>query len=199
MHAPPTEPQTHCKIMEVELKKQMRRPYDALTLFAVLWTHMALLQCVKAFHVVTNSGGFFHASTMVDQLLFVALVLTVLITMLQPHNPYFLICLCGTHITSLALQGSQSNHVVVAIAIAIAVLCNYTSNRQRWIRHCSGTMFLLLLILYMVPWLHKLNRDWFDPSVSCASLFASGFLSLVMSVPDNTDPTIVRGWGYTIG
>ena len=168
--------------MEIERKRQIQPSYDALTLFAVLWTHMALLQCVKAFHVVTNSGGFFHASTM-----------------MRPHNPYSLICLCGTHIASLALQGSQSNHVVVAITIAIAVLGNYTPNRTRWIRNCSGTMFLLLLILYIVPWLHKLNSDWFDPSVSCASLFASGFLSLVMPVPDNTNPTIPRGWGYAIG
>ena len=95
------------------------------------------------------------------------------------------------HLVSLIVLGSQSNHVLVAIAVDTTIIANYSSNRQRWCNQCSANSFLLLIVLYSVTAFHKLNGDFFDAEVSCASLFVSGLFSMFFPIPTNQPTDII--------
>jgi hypothetical protein len=45
----------------------------------------------------------------------------------------------------------------------------------------------LLFFLYLIPGIHKLNNDWFDSTLSCASLFTSGFFSMWNKIPQSKE------------
>lgn len=163
--------------------KTVQSDIDGLTIFAFLWANIGVLQCVKHYHTV--KGHFFSATAAFDQFTFFLLVISVIFATLQPHRSSSLVSLCFSHVLSLVHHGSQSNHVIMAILIASAVLLAYSADRQAWQRKVSGSTYLILIVLYFVSWTHKLNKNWFDRNFSCASLFASGALSMIMPVPAN--------------
>ena len=166
--------------IEAELRKSSARSFDGLTFFTFLWSNIAVLQCVKHFHSLKQNG--FLNSPVFDVLFFLLLVAAVMSSMLIPHRSSALVSLCLTHILSLVYHGSQSNHVIMAIITASAVLLSYSNDRAMWQQRLSSSAYLILTVLYFVSWTHKLNKNWFDRNYSCASLFASGFLSMWMPV-----------------
>ena len=129
-------------------------PFDALTLFTLVWVGIVFLQFVK----MANS----HANFDVGNMLSVA---AWLLAVVAPWRSAATVALCASHIYLLWVHGSQSNHVVVATAVAAAVLLNVSADRRVWAANCAGTIFVLLILLYVIPLLHKLNTDWFDPEV----------------------------------
>jgi hypothetical protein len=154
---------------------------DALTVFTFLWSNICVLQCVKQYHSVKL---IIQSSLLTfDLLIFIALIAAVVYASLQPTQSSALFFLCFVHIIALVYQGSQSNHVIMATFIASAVLIDYSKDRDVWGKRLSGTLLLILIILYFISWIHKMNEDWFNPTYSCASLFASGFLSMWISTP----------------
>jgi hypothetical protein len=153
---------------------------DSLTVFTFLWSNICILQCVKQYHYIKVLVQSFLVTF--DLFLFLVLISTVIYAILKPHHSSALFSLCFTHIISLVYQGSQSNHVIMGITIALATLANYSSDRIKWQKGLSGTLFLILVVLYFVSFIFKLNVDWFDPKHSCASLFSSGFLSMFMNL-----------------
>ena len=154
---------------------------DALTIFTFLWSNICVLQCVKHYHSVKHQ--LMSQVVSLDVLLFLLLVASVFFAVIQPHKSSALLSLCASHIISLMYQGSQSNHVIMAIVIAFGVLLDYSADRVIWQKRLSATTYLILVILYLVSWTHKLNEDWFDFSVSCSALFSSGFASMWLSLP----------------
>lgn len=154
---------------------------DALTIFTFLWSNIAVLQCVKQFHSLKQRAP--TAVSLPDTFLFFLLAASIIYSATQPHRSLALVFLCSSHIISLVYFGSQSNHVIMAIVIASAVLIDYSSDRIIWQKRLSGTTYMIMVILYLVSFTHKLNEDWFNHTISCASLFASGFLSMWISLP----------------
>ena len=172
------------------LKLTATKGIDALTIFTFLWSNIAILQCVKHYHsfkLLILSAVPIH-----NIFLFSLLVASVMYSLAQPHRSSALILLCSSHIISLIYHGSQSNHVVMAIIIASAVILDYSSDRLVWQKRLSGTTFMILVVLYLVSFTHKLNENWFDHSVSCASLFASGFLSMWISLPTSLSTSLAH-------
>lgn len=164
--------------------KKMRtdqRSIDGLTVFAFLWANIGVLQCVKHYHSVKDH--LFSATAVFDQFFFFLLLISVIFATLQPHRSSSLVSLCFSHVLSLVHHGSQSNHVIMAIIIASSVLLAYSEDRPTWQKKLSGSTYLILIVLYLVSWTHKLNESWFDRNFSCASLFASGVLSMIIPVP----------------
>lgn len=164
---------------------------DSLAVFTFLWSNICILQCVKQYHYIK----ILVESSLVtfDLFLFLALISMVIYAILKPHHSSALFCLCFTHIISLVYQGSQSNHVIMGIVIALATLVNFSTDRIKWQKGLSGTLFLILVVLYFVSFIFKLNVDWFNPKYSCASLFSSGFLSMFM----NLSPEMVGSLSFT--
>ena len=163
---------------------------DALTIFTFLWSNIAILQCVKHYHSIKLL--MLSAVPIHNIFLFSLLVTSVMYSLAQPQRSSALIFLCSSHIISLIYHGSQSNHVVMAIIIASAVILDYSSDRLVWQKRLSGTTFMILVVLYLVSFTHKLNENWFDHSVSCASLFASGFLSMWISLPTGLSTSLAH-------
>lgn len=114
------------------------------------------------------------------------LILTVatLCSIFDPKRSICTLCLCISHLGCLIIAGSQSNHVIVAMTVDLALLFSYSKDRTIWMRKTTASMYCITAALYLLPGFHKLNSDWFDPSSSCASLFASGFFAMFNSIPE---------------
>ena len=173
-----------------------KKGIDALTIFTFLWSNICVLQCVKHYHSVKEH--IFSSVLSIDVFLFFLLVVSVVCAMVQPNRSSSLLFLCSSHIISLLHHGSQSNHVVMALITASAVLLDYSTDRAVWQQRLSGTIYLILVILYLVSWTHKLNENWFDSTISCASLFASGFLSIWISLPTELNSTFAHHIAETV-
>jgi hypothetical protein len=160
----------------------------ALNFFTVTWSNIAILQCVKQYHSL--KGHIFEAPFTLDLFLFHFLLISIVFSTLQPQRSSALISLCFSHLLSLVHHGSQSNHVIMAIVIASAALLAYSTDRSIWQRRLACTLYFVLVVLYLVSWTHKMNENWFDREYSCASLFASGFLSMWIPLPRDSSVPI---------
>ena len=160
----------------------------ALNFFTVTWSNIAILQCVKQYHSL--KGQLFEAPFTLDLFLFYFLLISIVYSTLQPLRSSALISLCFSHLLSLVHHGSQSNHVIMAIVIASAALLTYSTDRSIWQRRLACTLYFVLVVLYLVSWTHKMNENWFDREYSCASLFASGFLSMWIPLPRDSSVPI---------
>ena len=160
----------------------------ALNFFTVTWSNIAVLQCVKQYHSL--KGQIFTATLTLDLFLFYFLFISILYSTLQPQRSSALISLCFSHLLSLVHHGSQSNHVIMAIVIASAVLLAYSVDRSIWQKRLACSLYFILIVLYFVSWTHKMNENWFDRNYSCASLFASGFLSMWIPLPRDATASI---------
>ena len=173
---------------DVEQRKSSGSSFDGLAFFTFLWSNIAVLQCVKHYHSLKQHG--FLNAPMFDILFFLLLIAAVISSTVIPHRSSALVSLCLTHILSLVYHGSQSNHVIMAIITATAVLLSYSDDRAIWHQRLSSSAYLILIVLYFVSWTHKLNENWFDRNYSCASLFASGFLSMWMPAPTSSSDSL---------
>ena len=156
---------------------------SCLAIFTFLWSNIAIMQLFKAYHLIFYAKQ--QSFIFIDIVLFLFLASALAFSTFRPHHSSSLFALSIAHISSLVLQGSQSNHVITATTISLAVLLNYSPDRDIWKKKLSGFSLALLILLYTVPGIHKMNYDWFDHRVSCASLFTSGFFSMWVPIPSN--------------
>jgi hypothetical protein len=84
-------------------------------------------------------------------------------------------------------HGSQSNHVLLEIAVLSACVLtapaprawwsashdDWAAARRAWASRLTAAMRALLIALYGVTAFAKLNHDWHDPSSSCAVAMAA--------------------------
>jgi hypothetical protein len=139
---------------------------DVLKLFACLWA-AALLFHIGSFNLWSESR------------LEVAVALWVLV---RPTSVVALSALMVLHVAStLPVTPRTPNHALFASAIAAAFLLSvavvaWTRRRLPWdgaelLRVFGPPVRWSLLALYFFAAFHKLNADWFDPSVSCGAVF----------------------------
>ena len=176
-----------------------------LTLFTFVWSNIAILQGFRSFYstsIATHFAAIFDEDFTIDtinnnirdklttyplsynDILFIFLLMSIISAIFLPNRSIVLLSLSLSHLLSLLIQGSYSNHVIVASIICTSILLTYHSNRSIWLRQLSSNIYFLLIILYVIPGIDKLNTDWFNPQYSCSTFFTSGFLSMLFPIPN---------------
>mmetsp|Transcript_1036 Transcript_1036/g.1935 ORF Transcript_1036/g.1935 Transcript_1036/m.1935 type:complete len:607 (-) Transcript_1036:91-1911(-) len=149
---------------------------DALTVFTSLWAQVMILQVVKLAPSITLGK---LADVKLSELSWPALLATAcLMAMLMPHAGGATAYLMVASLTVLWFTGAQSNHVFMDMAICIAVLMSFSTNRAKWLTRTISSMRAFLVALYSITALHKMNADWEDPKYSCSSLMLAGVFAL---------------------
>jgi hypothetical protein len=112
-----------------------------------------------------------------------ALALAIACAHARPSSSRALMGLAATGLVLLCVHGSQSNHVIVEIALTVAVLVTAPSRgasgreaRTAWTARLTLCIRLMLAVLYGSTALAKLNNAWFDPSSSCCVQMATAML-----------------------
>jgi hypothetical protein len=114
----------------------------------------------------------------------------------SPQSPTWLISLGVSALAVLLLHGSQSNHVLLEMALIAAFLLTApmavwsswarlagrveSEARYAWARQLLVALRAIVCVLYTVTAFAKLNDDFFDPAVSCSVHLATGFLGHLM-------------------
>lgn len=163
---------------------------DILSILTIAWSHISIIQVIKLWRLYKSWSLITTVSTF-------GIIVSIGSSHLAPSSNLSLLCLCITHLISLAIMGSQSNHVLVASAVDVAIIIAYNPIREKWRKRLAASMFYLLVLLYVLPALHKLNSDFLNPHVSCASHFLSGFLSMILPLPaSDVTATLIHSAPY---
>ena len=148
----------------------------SLTLFTFIWSNIAILQGFRSFYstaISTHFAAIFNEDFTIgktnndildkltsypysyNDILFIFLFVSIISAIFLPNRSIVLLLLSLSHLLSLLMQGSYSNHVIVASIICASILLTYHSNRSIWLRQLSSNMYFLLIILYVIPGIDK--------------------------------------------
>ncbi len=156
-------------------------------------TRLACFGFLWAFAVLYHQVGYgVHQASLADQ----ALVLAAIVAMVWPTTPSVLGVLAVAHV-GIVLRNLPGvyNHwyfaALVSIGIAAACLGTWWRNRGAVTRLPPAQVaqafrpaaVLCLVLLYAASGFHKLNRDFFDPAVSCAPILGDGMTSMFAFAP----------------
>ena len=158
------------------IKSYVEMKTDVLSILTTAWSHISVIQVVKLCRIYKSWSILTSVSTF-------GMVISILSSHIAPSSNLSLLGLGSMHLLSLAAMGSQSNHVLVASTVDVAIILAYHPTREKWRKRFAASMFCILVLLYVLPALHKVNSDFFDPQVSCASHFLSGFLAMLLPLP----------------
>ncbi|ACO67243.1 predicted protein [Micromonas commoda] len=164
--------------------------WDALAVFSVTLAHCLALQVLKDARSLPSLGP----STAWRWTPTALLALSVARVHAAPRSTDALVALAMNGIITLACNGSQSNHVLLELAMCAAVLLcapSVTSGRRRasstemdpsrarraFSRRLTFSTRAALCVLYATTGFAKLNDDWHDPNVSCCVQMLVGALS----------------------
>ena len=126
--------------------------------FALAFAHCLALQVAKDLQV------YGHAPPPPSTLLLIAAIGSVHIAAASRHGLCFL---AASGLLVLLLHGSQSNHVLLELAVALAVLLTMDSGTGISGPLLTSSMRGILIALYWSTAFAKLNDDWHDPHRSC--------------------------------
>ena len=171
---------------------------DGLSVFTVMLAHCLALQVVKD---VTGAAPRSVAGTCATG----ALAVTIVSAHARPGSDGALVALAVAGMFALGVNGSQSNHVLLELAIAGAVLVsapwgalmndllggrgkggegggvdrgrNGKRRRDAFSRRVTRAMRAALAVLYAMTGFAKLNDAWHDPSTSCCVQMYVGALT----------------------
>ena len=159
-------------------------------MFSVTLAHCLALQVLKDARSLPSLGP----STAWRWTPTALLALSVARVHAAPRSTDALVALAMNGIIVLACNGSQSNHVLLELAMCAAVLLcapSVTSGRRRasstemdpsrarraFSRRLTFSTRAALCVLYATTGFAKLNDDWHDPNVSCCVQMLVGALS----------------------
>ena len=159
-------------------------------MFSVTLAHCLALQVLKDARSLPSLGP----STAWRWTPTALLALSVARVHAAPRSTDALVALAMNGIITLACNGSQSNHVLLELAMCAAVLLcapSVTSGRRRasstemdpsrarraFSRRLTFSTRAALCVLYATTGFAKLNDDWHDPNVSCCVQMLVGALS----------------------
>lgn len=78
-------------------------------------------------------------------------------------------------------HGSRSNHIMQDLIVNFAIVLAHIPEEKHYFRWRKQRMVTAvhryLVSLYFVTALHKVNSDWFDPSISCGSSVAATLMA----------------------
>jgi hypothetical protein len=157
---------------------------SALSVFTIVYAHCLALQVAKDMKMYSLAS--FH-----PQLLITApLAISIIGAHVYPSSNVTLLCLATSGLLELCVHGSQSNHVIVEIALTLSVLLTAPSafsagardtfthlqRRQEWSSRLSFSIRVMFGVLYGSAGFSKLNDGFFDPSQSCSVQMAAALL-----------------------
>lgn len=134
----------------------------ALVAFTFLWGQLQAAHMLKDLHWQWE-----HL-----QLLPVLALTCVLPAVLSPQTSFALPMCAWSSLVYLLVHGSRSNHIVLDLLVNLAVITTSfpaTPWKSMSFHRIALVVHRELWVLYLITAVHKLNYDWFDPSVSCAS------------------------------
>ncbi|KAL3927546.1 MAG: hypothetical protein SGPRY_002774 [Prymnesium sp.] len=180
---------------------------DELSLVALSLSHCLALQVVKEAKLARGSAP----------LAMFLLALSILFSHLSP-SPRSLLPLALAGLTTLCVNGSQSNHVVLEAVVALAVVltapgpscsplrlrkaCGSEENlsrekeeqRSEWSSRLTIAMRAILCVLYGMTGFAKLNDAWHDPRHSCCVHMFVAFVANLFDV--YLPPSLLRFLPY---
>lgn len=156
-------------------------------------TRLACFGFLWAFAVLYHQVGYgVHLDSRADQ----ALTVAAMVAMVWPRTPSVLgiLAVAQVGVVFRNLPGVYNHWYFVAlVSIAIAAACVHAwwGHRgvgtplvsTRVVQAFRPAGVLCLLLLYATSGFHKLNRDFFDPAVSCAPILGGGMTALFAFVP----------------
>ena len=147
-----------------------------LSVFTVVYAHCLALQVAKDL----NTYGLVPSAPL---LWTAALAASIAAAHIWPSSSWTLLGLAVTGLAVLCLHGSQSNHIIVKMALTLAVLltapwpgATADGVRRRWSARLSLSIRWMLGVLYGSAALSKLNDAWFDPATSCCVQMAAAMM-----------------------
>lgn len=193
---------------------QDARKHDALSVFTVVFAHCLALQVAKDAQSLS-----WRTSAAVPTLLLAA---SVAAAHVAPKSDVPLVALALSGVFVLFVNGSQSNHVLLELAIAAAVLLTAPSSssfdavnadadvdgaararrrrrREAFSERVTLSMRAILVVLYAMTGFTKLNDAWHDPSLSCCVQMFVGALAAVGVSPKDTQlcsPAVLNAMPY---
>lgn len=142
-----------------------------LSLFCLLWSQL------QAAHMLKDVRGDWRTW---QPLPVIALSATLPAALLPGQAARLLPVAAASSGLYLWLCGSRSNHImqdlIINAAIVLAAVVG-PGNPADFGRRLGGAVHRFLVVLYAVSALHKLNSDWFDAQVSCASSVTATLLA----------------------
>ena len=166
-----------------------RARFDALSVFTLLFSHCLSLQVAKDAQTLPS----LLAPRAVPTL---ALALAIARAHVAPSEDASLLYLALSGALVLLLNGSHSNHVLLELAVAFAILASAVASPRRatlslldprpgtrgalrdaFAANLERAVGLVLGVLYLTTGVAKLNDAWHDPSVSCCAHMLVGALS----------------------
>ena len=166
-----------------------RARFDALSVFTLLFSHCLSLQVAKDAQTLPS----LLAPRAVPTL---ALALAIARAHVAPSEDASLLYLALAGALVLLFNGSHSNHVLLELAVAFAILASAVASPRRdtlslldprpgtrgalrdaFAANLERAVGLVLGVLYLTTGVAKLNDAWHDPSVSCCAHMLVGALS----------------------
>jgi len=166
-----------------------RARFDALSVFTLLFSHCLSLQVAKDAQTLPSLLAPGAVPTL-------ALALAIARAHVAPSEDASLLYLALAGALVLLLNGSHSNHVLLELAVAFAILASAVASPRRatlslldprpgtrgalrdaFAANLERAVGLVLGVLYLTTGVAKLNDAWHDPSVSCCAHMLVGALS----------------------
>ncbi|EOD22860.1 hypothetical protein EMIHUDRAFT_447702 [Emiliania huxleyi CCMP1516] len=155
----------------------------ALTVFTLALSHCLALQVAK-------DVGTLGLAVQPQRLWTALLAGAVCYAHVRPWSSRSLFSLAAAGLGTLCAHGSQSNHVIVEMALAAGVLltaplaalvedastASARAARREWLVRLASCVRAQLSVLYASAALAKLNSGWFDPASSCCVQMTAAML-----------------------
>ena len=157
---------------------------DALSVYTVVLAQCLALQVVKDAQTLT-----WHITGAWRTLPTVALALAVFRAHARPGDTRSTLALAAAGLLALTVNGSQSNHVLLELALCAATLlaapggsfsrseARRGAARSAFSSNLTDSTRALLAVLYLSTGFAKLNDDWHDPKRSCCVQMFVGALA----------------------
>jgi hypothetical protein len=157
---------------------------DALSVYTVVLAQCLALQVVKDAQTLT-----WHITGAWRTLPTVALALAVFRAHARPGDTRSTLALAAAGLLALTVNGSQSNHVLLELALCAATLlaapggsfsrseARRGAARRAFSSNLTDSTRALLAVLYLSTGFAKLNDDWHDPKRSCCVQMFVGALA----------------------
>ena len=157
---------------------------DALSVYTVVLAQCLALQVVKDAQTLT-----WHITGAWRTLPTVALALAVFRAHARPGDTRSTLALAAAGLLALTVNGSQSNHVLLELALCAATLlaapggsfsrseARRGAARRAFSSNLTDSTRALLAVLYLSTGFAKLNDDWHDPKQSCCVQMFVGALA----------------------
>ncbi|KAF4696106.1 hypothetical protein FOZ60_002335 [Perkinsus olseni] len=145
---------------------------DAITVFTFFWSQLMLLQCVKLFFIFKSSR------TVQNAIPLVSLAIVDFLALVKPRCRYVTMTSLLVGFVVIFVTGHYSNHIFADIALGSCIFLTYKSDRSEWVNRATWAMRAMVIALYFVTGIDKMNEGWASHEYSCCILMFGGFVGL---------------------